>query len=204
VSKRRARLLKLITRYPAGGVPPQGGTDGAPEARHQCGRPSAETELEGKACDQAKGWGECPADRRSATPVASSLSASSAWPTSCPHRCPQKPLMHNICKGGKKKYTSKKVAKGRGQRRGHSPHKGENCANRAIKAGVGFLPDLPSATRKEQRFALQKSPMGKKLQEKQACFARHRRLATRAGRLDACYCGCVNLTSTLDASAWLR
>src|SRR5687768_1579201 len=40
-------------------------TSGATRARPACGR----TELEGRACNQAKGWGECPADRRSAAPV---------------------------------------------------------------------------------------------------------------------------------------
>ena len=56
----------------------------------KCGRPLADIELEEEACLQAKGWGECPADRRSAPTVASSLSASSARPTSCPCRRPQR------------------------------------------------------------------------------------------------------------------
>ncbi len=39
-------------------------------------------------------WGECPADRRSAQAVVTSLSAGSAWPTSCPCRRPHTLLAH--------------------------------------------------------------------------------------------------------------
>ena len=130
--------------------------------RRKCGRPAAAQNWKERACKQAKGWGECPADRRSAsTDVRSSLSARSARPTSCPHRCPQKPLMHNICKGGKKSKRVKKLRRGGDNGEATRPTRGRDCANRAIKRASAFLPDLPSATRKEQRFALQESPTGK-------------------------------------------
>src|SRR3982751_5464650 len=66
----------------------QGDTASAPAVDRELGRPAAAHNWEERACDQAKGWGECPADRRSGAPVASSLSARSARPTSCPCRCP--------------------------------------------------------------------------------------------------------------------
>src|SRR5687768_5709203 len=58
VSKRRPRSLLLIIPSPAEGIPPHDGTDGAKKPRRKCGRPMAGAELEGRACTQAKGWGE--------------------------------------------------------------------------------------------------------------------------------------------------
>src|SRR3954451_7850162 len=91
VSKRRVRSLLLIIPRVAPGVSLQGDTASAPAVHRELGRPAAAHGWEERACDQAKGWGECPADRRAGAPVASSLSARSARPTSCPcrrpHRC---------------------------------------------------------------------------------------------------------------------
>src|SRR4051794_37024047 len=81
VSKRRVRTLLLIIPRVAPGVSHQGDTASAPAVHRELGRPAAAHDWEEGACDQAKGWGECPADRRSGAPVASSLSARSARPT---------------------------------------------------------------------------------------------------------------------------
>ena len=156
----------MYKERPAPGIPPHGGTSGAGKPRHRCGRPSVGRELEGRACSQARGWGECPHGQEVTRAGRASLSASSARMTSCPHRCPQTPLMHNICKRGQKKYTSKKVAKGRGHRRGHSPHGGESRC-RAIEAGVGFLPDLPPPPAKESAHALTRGLTAKEKNKKE-------------------------------------
>ena len=95
--------------------------EAAPRTRPPSGRPG----LEGEGLLAGQRVGECPHGQEVIRAGRASLSASSARMTSCPHRCPQTPLMHNICKRGQKKYTSKKVAKGRGHRRGHSPHRGK-------------------------------------------------------------------------------
>src|SRR3954454_2040110 len=69
MSKRRVRSLLLIIPSPALGVPHQDGRPSAPSVHRQLGQPAAVHDWEEVACDQAKGWGECPADRRSAAPV---------------------------------------------------------------------------------------------------------------------------------------
>src|SRR3954454_24352495 len=68
VSKRHVRSLLLIIPMPAVCVPVQAGTQTAPSVHRELGQPAAAHDWEEGACDQAKGWGECPADRRSAAP----------------------------------------------------------------------------------------------------------------------------------------
>ena len=148
MSKRCARVLKLISKYPAGGVPPQGGTAGAPPVRHQCGRPSAEWHWKegGLHTGQRVGRVSCGQEVGRAT-GRSSLSASSARPTSCPRRRPQNTTPRWVKKESKKSNRVEKLCRG-GDTGDATRPTGENCAKRAIEAGVGFLPDLPSATRK--------------------------------------------------------
>src|SRR4051794_7730352 len=69
VSKRRPRSLLLIIPRPAASVPAQAGRRGAGGRASDRSRPAAAHDWEEGACDQAKEWGECPADRRSAAPV---------------------------------------------------------------------------------------------------------------------------------------
>ena len=112
----------------AEGIPLHGGTDGAEKLRRKYGRPLAETELEGRACQQAKRWGECPADRRSAAPVASSLSARSARLTSCPRRRPQNTTPRWVKKKSKKSNRVKKLCR-RGDTGDATRPTGEHCAD---------------------------------------------------------------------------
>jgi hypothetical protein len=150
------RVADLHVFRAAAGMPFHGGSSGAQEPRHRCGRPSAGQDWKEEACKQAKGWGECPRGQEVGRAGRSSLSARSARPASCPHRCPQKPLMHNKSKRRKKKYTSKKVAKGRGHRRGHSPHRGRIALPRD-RSGRRIPSRPSSATRKESAHALKQA-----------------------------------------------
>src|SRR4051794_34072877 len=71
VSKRRVRSLLLIIPSPALGVPLQAGRPDAggratePQIK---GRPAAAHDWEEGPVTRTKGWGECPADRRSGAP----------------------------------------------------------------------------------------------------------------------------------------
>jgi hypothetical protein len=107
------------------------GSAGGPSAgaaSRKYGRPAAEESWKEKACTQAKRWGECPADRRSAAPVASSLFARSARPTSCPRRRPQNTTPRWVKKESKKSNRVEKLCR-RGDTGDATRPTGENCAN---------------------------------------------------------------------------
>src|SRR3954452_16983053 len=68
-SNRWSRAGKLIMKCPAGDVPVHSGTSGAGGRASNKGRPAAAHDWEEGPVTRPKGWGECPADRRSAAPV---------------------------------------------------------------------------------------------------------------------------------------
>jgi hypothetical protein len=128
VSKRRVRSLVLIIPSLAEDIPPHGGTGGAKKPRRKCGRPVAGAELEGRACTQAKGWGECPLGQEVGRDVRSSLFARSARPTSCPRRRPQNITKQHNQKEGKESNRVEKLCR-RGDTGDATRPTGENCAN---------------------------------------------------------------------------
>lgn len=108
-------------------------------------------QLEGRACDQAKGWGEVPWDRRSTPTVRSSLPASFTWPTSCPLRWSRYSLMLRVTRVGKRSERVTAVLIGAGPTPRPLAPQGRLCF--AQESGRQFLPDLPLAARKGSSFA---------------------------------------------------
>ena len=135
-------------------IPPHGGTESAPEVHRKRGRPPAGRDWkERRPARRPERWGECPHGQEVSRAGRSSLSARSARLTSCPHRCPQTSTSQLKKRVGKKSNRVIKLCM-RGDTGADTRPTGKGLRCRAIGAGVGFLPDLPSATGIRERFAL--------------------------------------------------
>src|SRR4051812_14944560 len=176
-------------------IPPHGGTASAPEVHHKRGRPAAARDWkEKRPARRPERWGECPHGQEVGRAGRSSLSARSARPTSCPHRCPQTSTSQLKKRVGKKSNRVIKLCMRGTPARTLAPQ--GRIALPRDRSGRRIPSRLSSATRKESAHAL---PGGLTAKEKTR-GASHQRLGTLSCGLQAGYGRGVEITGFSDTS----